>query len=260
MFGGDKRLKNHIIICGLGATAIHIIEEVELSREKIDAKDYNESGLVLHDYLVIDSSQEAIENIKAKWPKIKFLVGDVTDDDVLEKANIKEAYGIFPVLSSEKDNLYITMAARQLNPRIRIVARTADVYNIGRKLFKGGASSVVSPNLMGGLRLVSEIARPHATDFLDELLHQRDTRLEIEEVALSHDSSLSGLTLKEAELPKKCGMNILAVKKRGHLFYTYNPTASDRIEYGDTLVVLGYNDQIQELKKLAGSSPRESDS
>lgn len=254
MFGAEKKLKDHIIICGLGATAIHIIEALESSREKIDIKDYKASDLGFHDLLVIDSSQEAIDNIKAKWPKINCLVGDVTDDDVLERANIKNAYGIFPVLSSEKDNLYITMAARHLNPRIRIVARTADVYNIGRKLFKGGASSVVSPNLMGGLRLVSEIARPHATEFLDELLHQMDTRLQIAEFALSRDSSLSGLTLKEAELPKKCGMNILAVKKRGHLFYTYNPTASDTIEYGDTLVVLGYSDQIQELKKLAGSN------
>jgi voltage-gated potassium channel len=252
VFGADKKLKDHIIICGLGATALHIIEELESPRDKSNIKNHSASEMVFHDCLVIDSSQEAIENIKTKWPKIKYLVGDVTDDDVLEKANIKDAYGIFPVLSSEKDNLYITMAARHLNPRIRIVARTADVYNIGKKLFKGGASSVVSPNLMGGLRLVSEIARPHATDFLDELLHQLDTRLRIEELSLSRDSSLSGLTLKEAKLPKKCGMNILAIKKRGHLFYTYNPSASDMIEYGDTLVVLGHSDQIRKLKELAG--------
>jgi len=44
-------------------------------------------------------------------------MGDATDDDVLEKACIRDAYGIFPVLSSERDNLYITMAARQLCPR-----------------------------------------------------------------------------------------------------------------------------------------------
>ena len=250
----DKKLKDHIIICGLGATAIHIIEELEASREKSSVADYKAAGLSFHNHLVIDSSEEAIENIKAKWPKINCLPGDATDDDVLEQANIKDAYGIFPVLSSEKDNLYITMAARQLNPRIRIVARTADVYNIGKKLFKGGASSVVSPNLLGGLRLVSEIARPHATDFLDELLHNTSSRLQITELLVARNSRLTGISLKEAKLPEKCGMNIIAIKKRGHLFYTYNPDAAEVIGYGDTLVVLGSSDQVETLKKLTGAS------
>ena len=242
----SEQIKDHIIICGLGATAINIIELLETSRENI--------GHAFHELLVIDSSDEAIEKVKTKWPKINYLVGNATDDDVLEQANIREAYGIFPVLSSEKDNLYITMAARHLNPRIRIVARTADVYNIGKKLFKGGASSVVSPNLLGGLRLVSEIVRPHATDFLDELLHHTDTKLQVAEMILSKDSSLSGRLLKEIELPKKCGLNIIAFKKRGHLFYTYNPSAADQLEFGDSIVVLGYRDQIEKLEKLAGAN------
>jgi voltage-gated potassium channel len=238
-----KQLKDHIIICSLGATAMYIIEQLESSPEK---SDYHE-----HENLVIDSSEEAINKLKTRWPKINCVIGDATDDDVLEQANIREAYGIFPVLSSEKDNLYITMAAHQLNPRIRIVARTSDVHNIGDKLFKAGASSVVSPNQLGGLRLVSEIARPHATDFLDELLHQADPWLHIVEVIVSHDSSISGHMLKEIELHKKCGLNIIALKKHDHSFYTYNPSATILIEDGDTVVVLGYGDQINKLEKMA---------
>ena len=110
----------------------------------------------------------------------------------------------------------------------------------------------MSPNLLGGLRLVSEIARPHVTDFLDDLLHKRDSRLEIAELLVARGSSLAGVSLKEAELPKKCGINIVAIKKRGHLFYTYNPSAAEIIDYGDTIVVLGSTDQIDELKKMTG--------
>jgi voltage-gated potassium channel len=238
-----KQMKNHIIICGLGATAMYIIEQMESTPEKSDYHD--------HENIVIDSSEEAITKIKARWPEINCIIGNATDDDVLEQANIQDAYGIFPVLSSEKDNLYITMAARQLNPRIRIVARTSDVHNIGNKLFKAGASSVVSPNQLGGLRLVSEIARPHATDFLDELLHQADPWLHIEEVIVSRNSSISGRRLKEIDLHKRCGLNIIALKKHDHSFYTYNPLATVLIEDDDTIVVLGYSDQINKLEKLA---------
>jgi len=248
----DKQFQNHIIICGLGATAVQIIEELESYLEKAVKNDTLIGEVRFREYLVIESSGEAIETMSTKWPNIHYLVGDATDDDVLEKACIRDAYGIFPVLSSEKDNLYITMAARQLNPRIRIVARTADVFNIGKKLFKGGANSVVSPNFIGGLRLISEIARPHTTDFLDEMLLDKNTRLKIAEIAVSPHSALCGHTLKEACLPEKYGLLIIAMKKHDDSLYTYNPSSATRIEHSDAVVVLGYKDQIDEFKKQTG--------
>ena len=248
----DKQFQNHIIICGLGATAVQIIEELESYLEKAVKNDTLIGEVRFREYLVIESSGEAIETMSTKWPNIHYLVGDATDDDVLEKACIRDAYGIFPVLSSEKDNLYITMAARQLNPRIRIIARTADVFNIGKKLFKGGANSVVSPNFIGGLRLISEIARPHTTDFLDEMLLDKNTRLKIAEIAVSPHSALCGHTLKEACLPEKYGLLIIAMKKHDDSLYTYNPSSATRIEHSDAVVVLGYKDQIDEFKKQTG--------
>ncbi|MBW1689248.1 MAG: hypothetical protein DRG87_00860 [Deltaproteobacteria bacterium] len=252
----EREFNDHIIICGLGATAMQIIEELESHREKSAGKDTIIGEVRLRDYLVIESSREVIDKTVAKWQHLYYIVGDATDDDILERAYIKNAYGIFPVLPSEKDNLYITVAARQLNPRIRIVARTADVVNIGKKLFKGGANSVISPNSIGGLRLVSEIARPHVTDFLDEMLRDKNTQLRIAEVAVDRDSIFCGLSLKEASLPEKCGLLIIAMKKHDDLFYTYNPPASALIEPSDTLVALGYTDQIFQLTKLVKAQAR----
>jgi len=109
VLGKDKKLKDHIIICGLGATALHIIEELEVSREKTSAKDYKEAGLRFHNHLVIDSSEEAIEKIISKFPKINCMVGDVTDDDVLEKANIKEVkYYLVKKFVTNQDLNYCT--------------------------------------------------------------------------------------------------------------------------------------------------------
>jgi voltage-gated potassium channel len=228
---------------------MQIIELLESHREKPSEKENKDEGVTYREYIVIDNSEEAIEKIRTKWPKIKCFIGDATDDDVLERACVREAYGIFPVLSSEKDNLYITMAARQFNPHIRIVSRTADVYNIGKKLFKGGANSVVSPNLIGGLRLVSEMVRPHVTEFLDEMMSHKNTRSEIAEVVISKQSSLCGCSLKEACLPGKYGLLIIAMRKRGERDYIYNPSDSALIEHADTIVVLGSRYQINEMTK-----------
>jgi voltage-gated potassium channel len=252
----EQEFQDHIIICGLGATAMQIIEELESYREKSAGKDTIIGEVRLRDYLVIESSKEVIDKTIDKWPNLYHIIGDAADDDILERAYIRNAYGIFPVLPSERDNLYITIAARQLNPLIRIVARTADVVNIGKKLFKGGANSVISPNSIGGLRLVSEIARPHVTDFLDEMLRDKNTRLRIAEVGVERDSMFCGLSLKEADIPERCGLIIIAMKKRNDRSYTYNPHASARIEPDDMLVVLGYTDQIFHLTKLVKGQAR----
>lgn len=76
------------------------------------------------------------------------------------------------------------------------------------------------------------------------MLRDKDTQLKITEVVVSPDSALYGLSLKKARLPEKCGLMIIALKKRGEQFYTYNPAAAARIENADTIVVLGYRDQI----------------
>ncbi len=246
-----KKIKDHMIICGLGATAMQIIEQLESYRKKPSEKKDEVNGLSHHEYLIIDRSEEAIERTRAKWPQINFAMGDATDDDVLEEACIRDAYGIFSVLSSEQDNLYITMAARQLNPRIRIVARTADVVNTGKKLFKGGVNSVVSPNFIGGLRLVSEMVRPNVTEFLDEMMSHKNTSSEMAEIIISRESPFCGLSLKEASLPKEYGILIIAMRKRGDPVYTYNPSGDALIEHADTVVVLGSRDQINELTKQA---------
>ena len=68
-------------------------------------------------------------------------------------------------LASDKDNLYLVVSARQGNPNLRIVSRCAEVANIG-KLKRSGADAVVSPNFIGGMRMVSEMVRPAVVRFL----------------------------------------------------------------------------------------------
>ena len=73
------------------------------------------------------------------------------------------------------------------------------------------------------------------------------------ELVVSPDSALCGFSLKEACLPEKCGLLIIAMQKCGDSFYTYDPSAAEWSDYADTLVVLGYRDQIVRLKKQTGS-------
>src|SRR6185295_8361606 len=102
----------------------------------------------------------------AVFPLVPFLKEDFTDDDVLIKAGIDRAAGIVICTQLDKDLLVTTITARQLNPRIRIVARAVG-DRVAERLRSAGADAVVSPALIGGMRMASELIRPSVVSFLD---------------------------------------------------------------------------------------------
>ena len=175
--------------------------------------------------------------------------GDATDDDVIAQMNLPAARGIVAALSSDKDNLYVTVAARQTMPSIRIVARCAELSHV-EKLKRAGADAVVSPNFIGGMRLVSEMMRPAVVRFLDDMLRDTRAAFRIEEVQLGQGASEIGTTLRDARVRERFGMTVLAIRKSDNTSWIYNPDGSEPIAPGMTLVVLGSATQVADLRKL----------
>lgn len=233
-----KRMRDHIIVCGAGSTGRNVIEELLATGVSVVAIDVNEVEL---------------REIAEKFPKAEFsyLVGDATDDDVMALTNLQHAKGVVVALSSDKDNLYLTVSARQINPGARIVARCAELAHV-EKIRRSGADAVVSPNFIGGMRLVSEMLRPAVVRFLDDMLRDNRTEFRIEEVKLADNTGL-GTTLRDARVRERFGMTILAVRGKDSQAWTYNPDANEKLEPGMTLVVLGSPDQVAKLRAATHS-------
>src|SRR5688572_28819557 len=106
-----------MIVCGAGTTGRNIMTELFHARAPVVAIDTNEQALVaLRDY--------------PRPIRFSYVVGDATDDDVLARAGIQDARSIAATLPSDKDNLYIVLAARQSNPSARIVARVSELSHV----------------------------------------------------------------------------------------------------------------------------------
>ncbi|HEX5062330.1 MAG TPA: potassium channel protein [Kofleriaceae bacterium] len=228
-----KRMKDHVVVCGAGSTGRNVIEELIKTGVPVIAIDVNE----------VELKEIADRNPKAEYA---YIVGDATDDDVIAQVNLKGARGLVAALSSDKDNLYLTVSARQDNPTARIVARCAELSHVD-KIKKSGADAVVSPNYIGGLRLVSEMLRPSVVRFLDEMLRDR-VAYRIEEITLGDSAAELGSTLRDARVRERYGMTVLAVRRREGEGWTYNPDAAEKIGPGMTLVVLGSPEQVSQLK------------
>ncbi len=231
-----KRMKDHVVVCGAGSTGRNVIEELLTTGVPV---------------IAIDTREPELREIAEKFPKAEFsyIVGDATDDDVMAQTNLGAARGLVAALSSDKDNLYLTVSARQTNPNARIVARCAELSHVD-KIKKSGADAVVSPNYIGGMRLVSELLRPAVVRFLDDMLRDRGATFRIEEVKLGDNAISLGGTLREARVRERFGMTVLAVRGgNGNDSWTYNPDASEKIGPGMTLVVLGSTAQVAALRR-----------
>ena len=98
--------------------------------------------------------------------------------------------------------------------------------------------------------MVSELLRPAAVRFLDDMLRDRRVAYRIEEIRLGERVAGLGATLREARVRERYGMTVLAVSSTDGS-WTYNPDASEKLGAGMTLVVLGSAEQVTALRDAA---------
>jgi voltage-gated potassium channel len=212
-----KKLHNHYIVCGFGRVGRNVATELQASRYR---------------FVAIEPDLPTLEQFLARHPGLLYLQGDASDDDLLLSADILEARGIFAVTGDDSRNLMICLTARQLNPRIRIVARCHEMRNAD-KMRKAGADVVISPDFTGGMRITASMIRPHVVSFLDELVRS-EQRSRIDEVTVPIGFRSRPL----AELGRHHEEYLLLgvrSEERLHL----NPSDDFLVEAGQTLIMLG---------------------
>ncbi len=223
-----KALNGHYIVCGAGDIGIHVIEELIKTKRQ---------------FVVIDP--EGTNVIKYK-DRIEFYIqGDPAEDIILEESGIDKAAGIFCALHNDKDNLFIVLAARNLNKDIRIVTECIEGSSVS-KFFKAGADNVISTNLIGGMRMASEMLRPNVTDFLDIMLRDK-SNVRVNEIPVLKDSPFIGKPVDEFNKNNKAYMTTVALK-RAKGDYLYHFSDDILLEEGDTLIVIADPEVLKKVK------------
>lgn len=226
-----EHLKEHFIICGYGRMGSIIVKELLANNIPVVVIEKNRA-------FIPENEEEVI-----------FLEGDATRDEVLKSAGIEKARGLITVLSTDAENLYVVLSARGLNPKLFIVARATE-KGAEIKLKRAGADKVVSPYLIGGLRIAHTVLRPTVVDFLEFATRSEHLEIQIEEIEVSHKSKLVGKTIGQTGIGKEIGAIIVGIKRvDGRM--KFNPTSQTIIKEGDTLIVLGETDKLSILEEMA---------
>ena len=230
-------LSKHIIVCGIGTTGHHIATELTA---------------VGIPFVVVDRDRARLEEVHEEFGgHLLYVVGDATDDHVLELAGVRRARGVISALNDDKSNLFVTISARALNPEARIVAKSIE-QSTEAKLRRAGADAVVAPNYIGGVRLFSEMVSPKTVAFLDRIVQfGGGISVGIEAIDVPDGSAVEGQRLAETNL-REAGALVVAIH-RADGDYVYNPGGEYRLAAGDSLLVLVESQDVNQLRDLVGS-------
>jgi len=228
-----KKLKGHYIICGAGRTGSKIIEEMKHLKRP---------------FVVIESDENRIKEILEEYIDILIIKGDATRDEILIEAGIDHASFLVGVLSSDADNLFLTLTGKYLNNNIKIVTRAIE-SNSEKKLRKAGADYIISALDIAANRIVSIVTNPEVVSFFDVVRETGIEGLKFELVEISEKSPLQKLSLKDAQLPQKTNLIIIGIRKHSEMHI--NPMYDTILESGNKLLVLGNERQIEKLRELA---------
>ena len=233
-------LKDHVIVCGCGTTGSRVVEELMDTRTSFVAIDMNQTNL-----------EDLHKNLSHKKEPFLYINGDATDDNILYQAGIDNAAGMVVALRSDKDNLYLIFSSKQINSKLRIVARATEKDAVV-KMRRAGADKVVAPNILGGLRIASEMIRPEVTAFLDIMLRDKAQNHRIDQINLPQGTALSGKKLSESKIRKASDVLVIAIQNEKGDFI-YNPNPDYILKENTTLVVLGAVDAIVRLRNALNS-------
>lgn len=231
MFKKIQALNNHIIICGYGRLAKFMIPDLLAGGHKI---------------VVIDNNPMTLVELEAEG--ILYLEGNAFDDEVLQHAKVEKAAALLALLPSDSDNVFITLSARSLNPKVRILARTEHAHT-ETKLIQAGADQTFSAYRVGAARVVQQLLHPNISDFLELDTEDSQSHLIVEQINVPHDCPVGGQTIGELGIDKRQDITIAACSdKKGNM--NLSPLATTTIEPGATVIALGTATAIKSFTSL----------
>jgi voltage-gated potassium channel len=227
-----SRMTGHVIICGCGRVGSASVQYLSSIGKQ---------------FVVIDRDPVQLQDLG--HPSV---LGDVTDDRILEAAGISRASALITALDTDAANVYVTLSSRALGPGLVIIAR-ARTEGSKSKLLRAGANRAVNPQLIGGRRMAAFAMQPHVSEFLDVVMHDETLDYRIEGVEITATSPLAGQSLAGAALREATGALLLAIRSAAGQFIA-NPSGDTRLDPHMVLIALGTSTQLDAVRQHVDAS------
>ncbi|MEZ4677807.1 MAG: NAD-binding protein [Caldilineaceae bacterium] len=262
----EKRMKQiadltgHVIVCGGGILANRAAGEFRRRNMpfviiEADEAKLKRTLLWLHapyvekqqrHYASLDEVDLSIEERKtvqelAEETGVLYMLEDPANEHQLRTAGVHRAYGVVAAMEDDRDNTTIILSARDMarrlgNPKLRIVASARDELNM-HTLYLAGADRVISPNIMGGFTMVTQMLDHNTAELWDMMLYQQAKSMRFGDLMVADHPELSGKTTEEVR--RTVDQLVLAIRRDGQFLFMPEPT--ELVQAEDVLIVMGPN-------------------
>ena len=197
------------------------------------AKELVENGC---EVIAVDADEKIVNDAAAHLPVCK--CADVTDAEVISRLGIGN---IDTVIVCMAGNLEASVMAVTLCKEAGVKTVIAKCANEMHKkiLLRVGADQVVFPETESGIRLAKNLL---SSGFIDMISLSKDVSM----VEIDVKDEWVGKNLIELNLRKKYGINVVAVKKEGHVHVNVNPEQA--LDAETTLIVIANTAKLGKLK------------
>ena len=231
-------MKDHVIICGFGYNGKKIARELERQGVEYIVIE-RERGLIEEMYTSDSKTRSVGHTPLGEDASKRILIEDAKSEETLKKADIEEAKALLVTVGDDAEVAFITLVARNLNPSLPIIAKANKLESM-RKIYRAGATKVVSPSVIGGKMAARAAIKPLVAEFIDRITLMKD--FEIAQFKIKKDSRFYKKKLKDLKLASK-NLSVLAIHHEGELIS--NPPPDSTLDENDTIVVLGPSDELR---------------
>lgn len=193
-----------------------------------------------HDVLAMDKEEERIMPVRDMVTRA--VVGDAVDRPTLEKLGIEGIEtAIVSLGANMSGSILLTLHLSELKVgRILVEALDDDHAQVLTKL---GAHRIIFPEREMAGRLATMLTHPNLVEILP-------LGPEMSLVELASPESFGGRSIRELELRKKYGVQVLALKTPGSVHVEPVLDPDQVIEPGSDLICLGRTGDLEKLQKL----------
>jgi voltage-gated potassium channel len=226
-------LRGHVIVTGLGRIGSLVCTELAEAGEP---------------FVLIDQSPEKVGMIESRgW---LYIIGDATEEKVLEDAGLLRARALVMAIPSDAVNVFIALTAREMAPKVQIIARAEDPGS-PKKLRQAGADHVVLPTAIGAQRIASILTNPSAVKFTELVTHRSSLAIEMADVDVQDPGAFVGRSLRDLDIGRRTGVMVIAVKRADGVVQ-FPPPGDEPFVAGDVIVVLGRPANLEQFRAEYG--------
>ena len=224
-----NKSKSFLLVCGYGQMT------------KMFFRHY---GSEYDNYIILENAQDRMD--QARKDGYEAIHEDASRYETLKKFDTEHSdITILCLTASDVENIYITLNAKSISKKIKVIARANDASMIS-KFEYAGADHILMPNKVAHSMIHTAITQPTMYKAIHAILTGKSIA-RIDEIHTYGCEGIIGQTIKELEF-KRAKLLFMGIQ-RGKDFM-FNPSNSEVVQKGDILLVMGREISLEYFKSL----------